>query len=92
MPPFFIINQTDKNTSARAGVLHTDHGDIPTPCFMPVGTYGTVKAMTTEEVESKARDLLTPVLGIDKTNHLIKAVGDLESMGSVRQLRKLLRP
>ncbi|SVD38910.1 uncharacterized protein METZ01_LOCUS391764, partial [marine metagenome] len=31
--PFFIINQSDKNTSARTGVLHTDHGDIPTPCF-----------------------------------------------------------
>ncbi len=43
MSPFFIINQTDKNTSARTGVLHTDHGDIPTPCFMPVGTYGAVK-------------------------------------------------
>ena len=30
---------------ARAGVLHTPHGDVPTPCFMPVGTKATVKAV-----------------------------------------------
>ena len=48
--------------------------------------------MTTEEVESKARDLLTPALGIDKANRLIKAIGGLESLGSVRQLRRLLGP
>ena len=41
--------------NARAGVLHTPHGDIPTPVFMPVGTLGTVKAMT-------ARELCTPPL------------------------------
>lgn len=35
---------------ARAGTLHTPHGAIPTPAFMPVGTYGTVKGMTPEEV------------------------------------------
>ena len=46
--------------------------------------------MTTEEVESKARDLLTPALGTDKANRLIMAVGDLESMGSAQQLRELL--
>ena len=48
--------------------------------------------MTTEEVESKARDLLAPALGDDKADRLIRAVGDLESLGSVRELRELLRP
>ena len=32
--------------AARAGVLHTAHGEVETPAFMPVGTAGTVKAMT----------------------------------------------
>src|SRR5205814_8017862 len=38
----FTIAATDG--AARAGVLHTAHGDVPTPAFMPVGTKGTVKA------------------------------------------------
>ena len=32
--------------AARTGILHTPHGDVPTPAFMPVGTYGTVKGLT----------------------------------------------
>ena len=48
--------------------------------------------MTPEEVESKARGLLAPALGADKADRLIKAVGALESLGSVRGLRELLRP
>ena len=48
--------------------------------------------MTSEEVESKARDLLAPSLGGDKADRLIKVIGDLESLGSVRGLRELLRP
>jgi queuine tRNA-ribosyltransferase len=41
---------------ARAGVLHTPRGDIPTPVFMPVGTQGTVKAMTVGELEAPPLD------------------------------------
>ena len=41
----FEILATDSETGARAGILHTPHGDIPTPVFMPVGTQGTVKTM-----------------------------------------------
>ncbi len=41
---------------ARAGVLHTPRGDILTPVFMPVGTAGTVKAMTTAELEAPPLD------------------------------------
>ena len=36
---------------ARRGVLHTAHGDVQTPIFMPVGTLGTVKAMSQRELE-----------------------------------------
>ena len=41
----------DKNSGARRGVVHTPHGDIQTPVFMPVGTQATVKAMTPEELK-----------------------------------------
>ncbi len=41
---FDLLNK-DLNTKARAGIIHTDHGDIETPIFMPVGTAGTVKAI-----------------------------------------------
>ena len=46
----FSFDIVAQNGKARAGVLHTPHGDIPTPVFMPVGTLGTVKAMTAAEL------------------------------------------
>lgn len=42
---FFELIHEDKHTGARAGIMHTDHGDIPTPVFMPVGTQATVKTL-----------------------------------------------
>ena len=42
---FFDLQKTDTKSQARAGVIHTDHGDILTPIFMPVGTVGTVKGV-----------------------------------------------
>ena len=50
-----------KQTGARRGVIHTPHGDIQTPVFMPVGTQATVKSMTPEELkeEVKARIILS---------------------------------
>ena len=41
----------DKNSGARRGIVHTPHGDIETPIFMPVGTQATVKSMTPEELK-----------------------------------------
>ncbi|MCD6532061.1 tRNA guanosine(34) transglycosylase Tgt [bacterium] len=41
----FELQAKDPKTGARAGVLHTPHGDVLTPVFMPVGTQGTVKTM-----------------------------------------------
>ena len=41
---------------ARAGLLHTPRGTIETPVFMPVGTQGTVKAMTAHDLETGAID------------------------------------
>ena len=49
--PFFELQHTDTNTAARTGVIHTDHGDILTPIFMPVGTDGSVKGIHRHELE-----------------------------------------
>lgn len=47
----FDIVQSDSKSWARAGVLHTPHGDIHTPIFMPVGTVGSVKAVHARELK-----------------------------------------
>ena len=46
MKDIFQVKYCDKKTDARCGHLHTLHGVIDTPVFMPVGTQATVKAMT----------------------------------------------
>ncbi|HXA30304.1 MAG TPA: tRNA guanosine(34) transglycosylase Tgt [Candidatus Angelobacter sp.] len=49
---------THRDGAARTGILHTAHGDIRTPAFMPVGTHATVKACTPEEVRQTGADIL----------------------------------
>ncbi|KGN93378.1 tRNA guanosine(34) transglycosylase Tgt [Porphyromonas canoris] len=46
----YELQYKDPNSNARVGVLHTDHGDIHTPIFMPVGTLGSVKAVYMHEL------------------------------------------
>lgn len=48
---FFEIIHTDKKSQARTGIIHTDHGDIETPVFMPVGTQATVKTLDTDDLK-----------------------------------------
>ena len=59
-----------RDGAARAGVLRTAHGEVETPVFMPVGTAGTVKAMTADAVRSTGARL---VLG--NTYHLMLRPG-----------------
>lgn len=49
----FDLLQEDTGTKARVGTIKTDHGDIETPIFMPVGTLGTVKAVKPEDLINK---------------------------------------
>ena len=51
MSKFFTLEHTDPQSAARAGIIHTDHGDIRTPIFMPVGTVGTVKGVHRRDLE-----------------------------------------
>lgn len=52
---FFNLQHTDQWTKARAGMIHTNHGDIPTPVFMPVGTAGTVKGVHQRDLKNDTR-------------------------------------
>jgi queuine tRNA-ribosyltransferase len=49
---FFTLKKKDANTSARLGVVHTAHGDIQSPFFMPVGTKATVKTLSQEDLRA----------------------------------------
>ena len=54
----FELLHTDKNTGARAGILHTPHGDIETPIFMPVGTNSSVKMLTNYDIEQTGAQII----------------------------------
>ena len=47
----FEITHVCKQSGARCGILHTPHGDVLTPMFMPVGTLATVKYLSPEEIQ-----------------------------------------
>ena len=65
-----LLNK-DKNSSARRGVIHTPHGDIQTPVFMPVGTQATVKSMTPEELKDIGAQII-----LSNTYHLYLRPGE----------------
>ena len=74
---FELLNTNGK---ARLGRLKFDRGVVNTPAFMPVGTYGTVKAMTTEEVEGLGAEIIlgnTFHLSITPSTDVIEVHGDL---------------
>lgn len=55
---FFEITHREKNSRTRTGIIHTDHGDIETPVFMPVGTQATVKSLDTRDLESLGAEII----------------------------------
>ena len=76
----FEILAEDKATRARAGLLHTAHGVVETPAFMPVGTGGTVKGMTQDELEALGVQILlgnTYHLYLRPGHELIREAGGL---------------
>ncbi len=62
----FKLTSKDAHSKARAGIVTTDHGDIPTPIFMPVGTAGSVKAVHQREL---AQDIDAKII-LGNTYHL----------------------
>ncbi len=79
---FELINTNNK---ARLGKLTFDRGEVNTPAFMPVGTYGAVKAMTVEEVKGLGAEIIlgnTFHLAITPSTEVIEAHGDLHDFMS----------
>ncbi|MGV3630624.1 MAG: tRNA guanosine(34) transglycosylase Tgt [Bacteroidota bacterium] len=86
----FDLHKTDNLTKARAGTLHTDHGIIETPIFMPVGTAGTVKGVHQHELREDVKAQI--ILG--NTYHLYLRPGTevLEEAGGLHRFIGWERP
>ena len=87
---FFDLIHTDTRTCARAGVVHTDHGDIQTPIFMPVGTVGTVKGVQRTFLEE---DINAQII-LGNTYHLYLRPGTeiLHQAGGLHRFEGWKRP
>lgn len=78
----YELLHTCKQTGARRGVIHTPHGDIQTPIFMPVGTQATVKSMTPEELKEVGAQIIlsnTYHLFLRPGHELVKEAGGLHN-------------
>src|SRR5207248_2359505 len=76
----FQLGATDG--AARAGILHTSHGDVETPVFMPVGTYGAVRTVSPDEVAGLGARLI-----LGNTYHLLLRPGPelIERLGGLHR-------
>ncbi len=81
----FTINSLDPNSKARTGIIKTDHGEIPTPIFMPVGTVGSVKGINPRELE---QDINAKII-LGNTYHLYLRPG-LEVIEAAGGLHKFI--
>ncbi|MBI5730607.1 MAG: tRNA guanosine(34) transglycosylase Tgt [Ignavibacteriales bacterium] len=86
----FTVNHTDKSSKARVGEFITDHGVVQTPIFMPVGTQGTVKAITQRVLEN---DIDAEIV-LSNTYHLYLRPGTtiLEKAGGLHQFMNWNKP
>ena len=76
----YELLHVDKTTGARRGIIHTPHGDIQTPIFMPVGTQATVKAMLPESLKENGAQIIlgnTYHLYFRPGSKLVKEAGGL---------------
>ena len=79
-PVRYELLASDPSTSARRGLLHTPHGTVETPIFMPVGTQGAVKGVTAEQLESTGATMVlanTYHLTIRPGEDVVRSLGGL---------------
>ncbi|HVZ25732.1 MAG TPA: tRNA guanosine(34) transglycosylase Tgt, partial [Sediminibacterium sp.] len=86
----FQLEARDQGSSARAGLIQTDHGAIPTPIFMPVGTVGTVKAVTQQQLKQEVQAKI--ILGNTYHLYLRPGTGVLEAVGGLHRFNGWDRP
>ncbi len=87
---YFKLQHKDPKSNARAGLITTDHGQIETPIFMPVGTAGTVKAVHIKEL---SEDIKAQII-LGNTYHLYLRPGleVLEQAGGLHKFNGWNRP
>lgn len=80
----------DKNSGARRGVIHTPHGDIQTPIFMPVGTQATVKGVSPKELKEEVKAQII----LSNTYHLFLRPGHelIREAGGLHQFMQWAKP
>jgi queuine tRNA-ribosyltransferase len=86
----FTLEKNDPKTNARAGVIHTDHGDIQTPIFMPVGTQASVKAVHLHELKDDIKAQI--ILGNTYHLYLRPGLEVLEAAGGLHKFNGFDRP
>ena len=86
----FKLHSKDEFSKARAGTLQTDHGEILTPIFMPVGTAGTVKAVSQEELSNNVKAEI--ILGNTYHLYLRPGIDLLEKSGGLHQFISWNKP
>ncbi len=86
----FTLQHNDPSTSARAGEIQTDHGRIQTPIFMPVGTGGTVKAVTQQQLKENVNAEI--ILGNTYHLYLRPGMETLEKAGGLHRFMNWDRP
>lgn len=77
---FFETTKKSTECSARAGIIHTDHGDIETPIFMPVGTQASVKTLDSQDIKNTGAEIIlanTYHLHLRPGENLIDTAGGL---------------
>jgi len=79
----FKLSSTDRHSSARSGTIVTDHGEIPTPIFMPVGTAGSVKAVHQRELKNDIKAKI--ILGNTYHLYLRPGLEIIEKAGGLHQ-------
>ena len=86
----FTVHHKDKNSKARVGEIKTSHGAIQTPIFMPVGTQGTVKAITQRMLENEVNAEIV----LSNTYHLYLRPGTkiIEQAGGLHKFMNWERP
>lgn len=86
----FVVEHTDDASDARTGVITTDHGQIKTPIFMPVGTVGSVKAVHFEELRQQVRAQI--ILGNTYHLYLRPGLDILRKAGGLHRFSGWERP
>lgn len=86
----FKLEATAPGTAARAGLITTDHGEIRTPIFMPVGTVGSVKAVHQRELREDVKAQI--ILGNTYHLYLRPGIEILEKAGGLHKFNGWDRP